>query len=447
MIVFSTRANNREVRVLRMNRLLSSTGCAAACLTLLLMLSGSVHAQTVIDRIVAIVGKEIITQSDLNLTIQSMAMQNKLDPDSPELRNRILDGLINEKLILAQALEDSVVVTNDEVTERLDRQIKMLVQQAGSEQRLEELYNMPISRMKRDFRDLIRNQLLVEKIRQTRQTSITVTRREVEEFFDAHKDSLPTIPKEYQLSHIFVKPKPDSTVVQAVYKKALSVLDSIKAGGNFADFAKRYSTDPGSARGGGDLGWFRRGVFEKEFEEAAFALKDSEISRPIKTSYGYHIIQLIERRGESVHTRHILFSIQQSAADDDSTIAELNRLRDSALAGVNFAVLAGKFSEDPESKDVGGDLGKIGIDQIEPTFLEILKTMKQGEISAPVKVPLGTSYGYHIVWVRSITPEHTMSIDQDYHRLERLALQFKTDADFQRWVDEMRKNIYWEKKI
>ena len=430
-----------------MKRLPPKIRCTAALFIMVLMARGSAHSQTVIDRIAAVVGKEIITQSDLNLTIQSMAMQNKLDPESPELRNRILDGLINEKLILAEAIEDSVVVSNDEVTDRLDRQIKMLAQQAGSEQRLEELYNMPISRMKRDFRDLIRNQLLVEKIRQTRQASITVTRREVEEFFDAHKDSLPTIPKEYELSHIFMKPKPDSSVVQAVYKKALTVLDSIKAGGDFADFAKRYSSDPGSARGGGDLGWFRRGVFEKEFEEAAFALKDSEISHPIKTTYGYHIIQLIERRGESVHTRHILFSIQQSSADDDSTIAELNRLRDRALAGETFGVLAGKFSDDPDSKDIGGDLGKIGVDQIEPSFMEILKTMKQGEISAPVKVPLGTSYGYHIVWVRSITPEHTMNLDQDYHRLERLALQFKTDKDFQQWVEEMRKNIYWEKKI
>ncbi len=290
-----------------MNSKETKIGRTLAQLTMALLLCASAHGQTVIDRIVAIVGKEIITQSDLNLTIQSMAMQNKLDPESPELRNRILDGLINEKLILAQAIEDSVVVTNDEVTERLDRQIKMLAQQAGSEQHLEELYNMPISRMKRDFRDLIRNQLLVEKIRQTRQTSITVARREVEEFFDAHKDSLPTIPKEYELSHIFIKPKPDSSVVEGVFKKALTILDSIKAGGDFTDFAKRYSSDPGSARGGGDLGWFRRGVFEKEFEEAAFALKDSEISRPIRTSVrvSYYSIDRTAR-GIGPHPAHPL---------------------------------------------------------------------------------------------------------------------------------------------
>ena len=411
------------------------------------LLASPAGAQTVIDRIVAIVGKEIITLSDLNLTIQSMALQNRIDPNQPGLRDKVLDGMINEKLILAQAILDSVVVTNDEVTERLDRQIKMLVQQAGSEQRLEEAYGMPVARMRRDFRDLIRNQLLVEKVRQTRQQGISVTRREVEEFYDAHKDSLPTIPKEYELSHIYMKPKPDTNVVLAILKKATLVRDSILAGGDFAAFAKRYSSDPGSASAGGDLGWFRRGVFEKEFEEAAFALKDSEISQPVRTSYGYHIIQLVERRGESVHTRHILFTIQQSTADDDSTVAQLERLRSRALAGENFAALARQYSEDQETKDIGGDLGKVGVDQLEPTFLEVLKGMKAGEISEPVKVPVGNSYGYHIVWVRSISPEHAMNLQDDYRRLEQFALQFKVNEDFEKWVEGMKKNIYWEKKL
>jgi len=411
------------------------------------LLASPAGAQTVIDRIVAIVGKEIITLSDLNLTIQSMALQNRIDPNQPGLRDKVLDGMINEKLILAQAILDSVVVTNDEVTERLDRQIKMLVQQAGSEQRLEEAYGMPVARMRRDFRDLIRNQLLVEKVRQTRQQGISVTRREVEEFYDAHKDSLPTIPKEYELSHIYMKPKPDTNVVLAILKKATLVRDSILAGGDFAAFAKRYSSDPGSASAGGDLGWFRRGVFEKEFEEAAFALKDSEISQPVRTSYGYHIIQLVERRGESVHTRHILFTIQQSTADDDSTVAQLERLRSRALAGENFAALARQYSEDQETKDIGGDLGKVGVDQLEPTFLDVLKGMKAGEISEPVKVPVGNSYGYHIVWVRSISPEHAMNLQDDYRRLEQFALQFKVNEDFEKWVEGMKKNIYWEKKL
>jgi peptidyl-prolyl cis-trans isomerase SurA len=407
----------------------------------------SAISQTVIDRIVAVVDKEIITQSDLDYAVLSVATQNKLDPKSPEVRSQVLDELINEKLILAQAELDSITVTNDEVTDQLDRQIKLLAQQYGSEQKLEEVYKMSVPKMKREFRDEIRKRLLIQKIRQQRQANINVSRLDVEQFYEANKDSLPMIPKEYELSHIFIQPKPDSTVEKQVYNEALAIIDSIKAGGDFADFARRYSADPGSAAQGGDLGWWRRGSFVPEFEAAAFALKDSEISAPVRTKFGYHIIQLLERRGESVHTRHILLKIEQSQADDDSTIAELKRLRARVLAGENFGVLARKYSEDQDTKDIGGDLGKVPVDQIDPSFLELLKPLKAGDISEPAKVPVGNSYGYHIVWVRSITPEHKMNLNDDYQRLEQLTLQFKANEDYENWVKGLRKTIYWQKKI
>jgi peptidyl-prolyl cis-trans isomerase SurA len=420
-----------------------------AFLCLLFTCSGATvcTAQTTLDRIVAVVDREIITDSDLSYGVQLLAMQNRVDPNTPGFRERVLDGLINEKLILAQAIEDSVVVTDEEVADRLDRQIRSLVQQYGSEKKIEEMYNMPISRMRRDFREEIRKQLLIQKIRQNRESNLTVSRREVEDFFTANKDSLPSIPVEYELNHIYIQPKPDSTVQLAVYKKAMAVLDSIKSGGSFADYAKRYSADAGSAAQGGDLGWVRRGLFVKEFEEVAFSLKDGEISKPVKTQFGYHIIQLLERRGESVHPQHILFAIEQSKANDDSTIVELQRLRGRILAGENFGVLARKYSEDNDTKDIGGDLGKIPIDQIEQSFLDLLKPMKAGEISEPAKVPLGNSYGYHIVFVRSITPEHKMNLNDDYRRLEQFALQFKSNTKYQEWVEELRKNIFWEKKL
>ncbi|MDE3057806.1 MAG: peptidylprolyl isomerase [Bacteroidota bacterium] len=404
-------------------------------------------SQTALDRIVAVVDKEIITQSDLDYAVLSVATQNKLDPKSPDLRSQVLDELIDEKLVLAQAELDSVTVTDDEVTDQLDRQIKLLSQQYGSEQKLEEVYKMPVSKMKREFREEIRKRLLIQKIRQQRQANINISRLDVEQFYEANKDSLPIIPKEYELSHIYMQPKPDTAVVQRVYSEALAIIDSIKAGGDFADFARRYSADPGSAAQGGDLGWWRRGSFVPEFEAAAFALKDSEISEPVRTKFGYHIIQLLERRGESVHTRHILLKIEQSNADDDSTIAELKRLRNRALAGENFGVLARKYSEDQDTKDIGGDLGKVPVDQIDPSFLEVLKPLTAGDISEPAKVPVGNSYGYHIVWVRSITPEHKMNLDEDYRRLQQLTLQFKANEDYEKWLKGLRKTIYWQKKI
>ncbi|MCX6138026.1 MAG: peptidylprolyl isomerase [Ignavibacteriales bacterium] len=416
-------------------------------LMLLMMACTGMVAQTVLDRVVAVVDREIITESDLNYAVQMMAVQSKVDPDTPGLKDRILDGLINEKLILAQAIEDSVIVTDEEVADRLDRQIKLLVQQYGSEQRLEELYNMPISRMKRDFREEIRKQLLIQKIRQTREVGLTVSRREVEAFFETNRDSLPTVPQEFEMSHIFVKPKPDSASEKSVYSLALSILDSIRAGGDFADFAKRYSSDVGSAVHGGDLGSVRRGSFVKEFEEVVFSMKENELSKPVKTQFGYHIIQLLERRGESVHPRHILFPIKQTSLSDDTTMAELKRLRDRVLHGEDFGVLARKYSEDPESKDIGGDLGRIPADQIEPSFMEVLKPLKSGDISQPAKVPVGSSYGYHIVYLRTATKEHPMNLADDYRRLEQFALQFKSNGKHQIWLEELRKTIYWEKKL
>ena len=406
-------------------------------------------AQTTLDKIVAIVDKEIITLSDLNFTVQQVAIQNRLDPSSPELQNQVLDGMINDKLILAQAILDSVEVTDDEVTETLDQQIKQLVLRLGSEAKVEEAYGMSVARIKRDyqFREQIRKKLLVQKIQQQRQASLTISRREVEAFYEQYKDSIPKVPTEYELSHIYIEPKPDSSALQAVYNKALAVADSIRAGGDFADFAKRYSSDA-TASLGGDLGFARRGAFVKEYEEAAFTLKDSEISNPIRTQFGYHIIQLLERRGDAVHTRHILFSITLSQANDDSAIAKLNRIRDRALAGENFGVLARKYSEDNDTKDVGGDLGRVSVDQLDPSYSDFVKSAKAGDISEPHKILVaGNKYGYHIILVRSVTPEHFINMQQDYKRLEQLALQFKLQKNYEEWIDTLRKTIYWEKKL
>lgn len=405
-------------------------------------------AQQSLDRIIAVVDREVITESDLNFTVQQLAVQNRLDPKSTELRDRVLDGMINDKLVLAQAIEDSVIVTDEEVTERLEQQISRMVYQVGGQEKLEEAYGMSVNRMKRDFqfRELIRKQMLVQKIQQQRQMQLTVSRREVEEFFTTYKDSIPPVPMEYELSHIYVEPKPDSSVLKSTVARIQTIADSIKAGGDFALFAKRYSSD-GSADQGGDLGFARRGSFVKEFEEVAFTLSVNEVSKPVKTQFGYHIIQLVERRGDAVRTRHILFPLEMSQANDDSAVALLGRLRAEALKGVSFGFLARLNSEDPDTKDIGGDLGRVSGDQLDPAFADFVKSAKAGDISEPRKLTVQNKYGYHIIYVRSITPEHTINMTDDYKRLEQLALQFKLSTTYEQWVDELRKNIYWEKKL
>jgi len=405
-------------------------------------------AQNSLDRIIAVVDREVITESDLNFTVQQLAVQNRVDPTSKELRDRVLDGMINDKLVLAQAIEDSIIVSDEEVTERLEQQISKMMYQIGGQQKMEEMYGMTVNRMKRDFqfRELVRKQMLVQKIQQQRQAQLTVSRREVEDFFNTYKDSIPKIPREFDLSHIYIEPKPDSSVLQLLLMKAQQIADSVKIGGDFSDFAKRYSSD-GSASQGGDLGFARRGSFVKEFEEVAFTLTVGEISKPVKTQFGYHIIQLVERRGDAVRTRHILFPVQVSQTNDDSTIAQLNRVRQQALLGENFGVLARKYSEDNDTKDIGGDLGKVAIDQLDPAYEDFVKSAKTGDISEPRKLTVQNKYGYHIIFVRSITEEHMINLAGDFKRLEQLALQFKLSQKYEQWVENLRKTIYWEKKL
>ena len=182
----------------------------------------------------------------------------------------------------------------------------------------------------------MKKNLLAQKLQQQRFSNSQIGRLEVEEFYRTYKDSLGDVPEEVELAHIFVKPKFDDVAKNEARKKMNLLLDSLKAGVSFEDLAKRHSQDPGSAEQGGDLGFVRRGLFVKEFETAVFSLKDMEISGIVETDFGLHLIQLLERRGDAVHPRHILLRIERTQASDDSTIAFLKTLRTRILAGENF---------------------------------------------------------------------------------------------------------------
>ncbi len=407
----------------------------------------SADAQTAVDRIVAVVDREIITESDLQERISYYAIQNRVDPKSADLRKAMLDGMIADKLVLAQAILDSVNVTEDEVNRALDQQFQNFVRQAGSEQRLEQIYGKPVSRMKREFKPEMRKQLLIQRVRQQREANLQVARREVEQFYESYKDSLPKVPEEVDLSHIFMVPKPDSTLEEQTRKKLNAIRDSIVAGGDFADFARRYSQD-GSGAGGGDLGWAKRGVvFVPEFEEAVFALKEKEISPVVKTEFGYHLVQLLERRGESVHARHILFRTERGPASDSAAVNVLRGLRDRALKRESFAELARKYSEDDDTKSVGGDLGLVAVEQLEADFAVVVKDLKPGEISEPHRVTLKASYGYQIVLLKKRVAAHDVNLQEDYKRVEQMALYLKRNRLNADWIEELKKNINWEPRF
>ncbi|HXG00419.1 MAG TPA: peptidylprolyl isomerase [Bacteroidota bacterium] len=411
--------------------------------------AGAVQAQ-VLERIVAVVDDEMILQSQLEQQIQFFVLNNRIDPNTPGLREQVLQSMINEKLMVAKAIEDSVTVSEDEVTQQLDAVIRERIQAAGSEERLEQYYGMPISRIKREFRDEMRNSLLAQKLQQQRFGAMQIGRLEVEEFYRMYQDSLGEVPEEVELAHIMVKPKFDEAAKVEARKKMKVLIDSLKVGVPFEELARRHSQDPGSASLGGDLGLVRRGLFVKEFESAVFALKEGEISDVVETEFGLHIIQLLERRGDAVHPRHILLRIERTQASDDSAIALLNSLRRRILAGESFAELARKFSEDTETAIIGGTVGTVDVNQLrqyDRAYYEAVMAMKPGEVSEPVKVTSGSQYAYYIIWLKNRFPAHRPTLEQDYKRIENIALNFKRQKEYQAWIEELKKGIYWESRL
>lgn len=402
----------------------------------------------VVDRIVAVVGKEPILLSDLNAQIELYTFTNRVDANTPGLKEQVLDALINEKLILSKALEDTnITVTDDEVNNELDAQIAQRIQQLGSEKRVEEAFGMPIARLKREYRDGMRKQIMTAKLWEMKKLNITISRREVEEFYEQYKDSLPRVPEEVELYHIFKVPKVSESIKNSMKQQAHRILDTLRAGGDFADFASRYSDDPGTKSAGGDLGFVRRGEFFAEFEETVFSLQLNQFSDVIETPIGFHIIQLIERRGEQVHPRHILFKFKRDASEADSTIAFLKELKDSIKQGAIFSDLAKRHSDDKESASLGGYIGRLPVTQFDKSLLEAIKDIKKGEISEPVEFVAEKSRGYQIILLKRRIPEHAMSLTDDWTRLEQLALSYKRNTEYQNWIGQLRSEIYWDARL
>jgi peptidyl-prolyl cis-trans isomerase SurA len=418
-----------------------------ATLAVIFLLAASPARAQVLDRIVAVVENDLILESELNAQVQFFAYNNHVDVKTPGLRDQVLQTMINEKLIVAKAIEDSVTVTDEEVQQQLDAVIQQRIAQAGSEARLEEMWGMPLSRIKREFRDEMRKSLLAQKLQQQRLGSATIGRHEVEEFYRTYKDSLPRVPEEVELAHIYMKPKASEASRTAARTKLQALLDSLKAGVDFAALARRHSQDPGTAQQGGELGLVRRGQFVKEFETAVFALAEGQISGIVETDRGMHIIQLEERRGDAVRARHIMLRIERDKASDDAVIVLLDSIRTAILGGASFAEMAKKYSEDTESNLIGGNLGTLDLEQLDKSWAATVAPLKGGEISKPERLTVGNSYGYHIVWVKKRTTAHPMTLEQDYRRLEQLALNNKRARDYQKWMEDLRKDIYWQVRL
>ncbi len=410
----------------------------------LFVLTSLLPAQQMIDGIAAIVGDDVVLVSDINALITQYAFQNRIDitrrPDLyKKLGKQFLETLIDNKLLLIKADEDTIKVDEAQVDQSLNRQIQYMVQQAGSEKKLEEYYNAPMYKIKKDLRKEIENQMRISMLRQKRFANIKISRKEVEEFYYTHKDSLPKVQPSVDISHILMQVTPSEQSVQEAYQKILEIKKKLDEGADFAELARKYSEDPGTAKNGGDLGFVSRGTLVKEFEEAAFALKPGEISDIVQTQFGFHIIQMIERQGERIHVRHILIQLQPTPEDEQRVINKLKEIRQEILDGkATFEEMALKYSDDPNVQKDHGHLGTFqeGAFQIKE-FEQAVKNLKEGEISQPFR----TDFGYHIIRLNKRIQARTLSLEKDWEQIEQWALQYKQNKEFQKWLKQLRKEI------
>ncbi len=423
-------------------------------LIVLAALANGVFAQdkkAVVDEVVAIVGNKAILMSDVENQYLQYRMQNPVEDPNIDMRCMILDNLLLSKLLITQAQLDSVEITDAQVEERIERNMRYFISQFGSKQKLEEYYKKTMSEIKEDLRDNVRDQLYVEFMQDKITRSITITPTEIKNYFKKiPADSLPEFLSEYELIEISKIPKVSQVQIDAVKEKLNGFRNRVLAGEDFATLAVMYSEDPGSALKGGEIGFVNRGELYPEFETAAFSLKLGEVSPIIKTKAGYHIIQLIERRGQSINVRHILISAKPGIDEMKNSKLSLDSvytmLKDGKIT-VDEAVA--KYSES-ETKKSGGMLinqysGGVSFteSQLDESIAPTVEKLSVGEFSTPIlsKTDDGETCYRIVVLKKKILPHKANMVD-DYDKIQKSALENKKQTVLDKWVSEKIKDIY-----
>lgn len=405
-----------------------------------------------IEAVVAVVGKHPIFKSSIDAQLQIFLLQRNivsLSKDSlMDLRRRILQTEIDQKVLLAKADQDSIIVTESEVDERIDQQIRLYINQFGSEAAVEQQFGRPISelRIAPELRERARESLIIERVRYANVSQLqSVPRADVEEFFRLYRDSLPEVSGQVEIASIVMLVKPQKDQRERSLALAKSLIDSLRRGADFAELARRYSQDATATRGGDFGDFFPRGTFVASFEEAAFKLQQNEISDVVETERGFHIIKMIGRRGEEVRLAQILIRPSATAQDEELVRNELIRIRAKAQQGEDFAKLAEQYSDDDESKALGGYLGRVRVEELSPEQRVIIDSLQPGEVSLPIRIAYQSGpRGYQIVKLIRRVPSHRVSLEEDYRELEATAIQWRASMDMQAFLERARKSVYIE---
>ncbi len=406
----------------------------------------------VADRIVAVVGNEVIFKSEIETRELIARMQYPEMAKNKGLSRSILDGLIDQKIILSKAKIDSVSIDENAIVSAASERFRDLSSKFVSKADMESRLGKSSAGILEGIRQELRNQQLVDTLRRKKSAGVTVSYDEVMAFYKDNKDQIPQIPEEVAVSQILRYP----SVSEENRVQSLATIERIqtelKRGADFAALATQYSQDPGSAKVGGDLGVVPKGQLIPSFEDAAYALKEGQISNIVETRYGYHLIQLLSKELNSIHVRHILIAFDRKAGDFSGVIQQLNAIRSDVLSGKKtFTEMAKKYSEDPASASLGGQIILLGSSKplfspvaLRPQLQQIIATLKKsGDISEPQKIePQQGEPFCAIFMLNERIAAHALYPEKEYTYLAELALENKNQQIFSQWVQQLRKEIY-----
>ena len=391
------------------------------------------------DGVVAVVGNEIILQSDVSIMKETLKREGQ---DRSECE--VLNELILEKLLVHHAAIDSVVVDDAEIDDNISRRLEQLIAQIGSERRLTEYYKKSVIEIKEEMRPLMRNQLTAQRMQSTITENVKVTPVEVENVIKALPlDSLPLIGTEVELAQIIINPKVSEKAEQEAIDRLEQLRTRILNGSSFATMAILYSEDPGSNRNGGEYKGIKRGQFVTEFDAVSYNLEVGEISKPFKTEFGYHIVQLQAKRGEELDLRHILVKPKLEQKDLDIAQGRLDSIRTAIKAGtLSFESAAERFSEDEETKLNGGIMLNpntmdvtFNLDQLDRGIFYAIQNLEVNELSEAslVRDPQGKEY-FRLIHLRNKIDPHRANLKQDLALLKQYVENQRRQQTMDAWV-------------
>ncbi len=417
---------------------------------LVLVISVFQFAQAqVLDQVVAIVGGKIVKLSDIENQFQQAKLQGVLLGEKDKCQ--ILENLMVSKLLINQAELDSIVVDDQQIESEMDRRLRYYIAQFGSRDKFEEFYKKSVLEFKNEFREIIRGQKMEQEMEGKITGSVTVTPSDVKKYFNNQDpDSIPLVPAEYEIGQIVRQPKIGQEEKEKVRQKLTELRDRILKGENFASLAVLYSEDPGSAKKGGELGSHGRGEFYPEFEAMAFSLQKDEISPIVETKAGFHILQLIDRKGDYVNVRHILIMPKVSVYD----LANAKNFLDSVYTlikekKITIEEAAAKFSDDPSGKNGGMMINsssgnsRFSAEELDPSVYFVVDKLQQGEVSqaVPMKDEEGKQ-AYRLLYLKLRTSPHKANLKDDYDKIQNATYEkAKLDA-LNKWIGEKIKTTY-----